>query len=49
MYIIKNGEVPGWDGMMIPIHFATDDFRLRLRPPEEDRSVSILPPVVIER
>ncbi|OII73788.1 uncharacterized protein cubi_03586 [Cryptosporidium ubiquitum] len=49
VYIIKNGEVPGWDGMKIPIHSTNDYSKLRLKPPEESKSISIFPPVVIER
>ncbi|KAK9171051.1 hypothetical protein CmeUKMEL1_14265 [Cryptosporidium meleagridis] len=49
VYIIKNGEVPGWDGMKIPIHYSSEHSKLRLKPPEKSRSISIFPPVVAER
>lgn len=49
VYIIKNGEVPGWDGMKIPIHYSSEYSKLRLKPPEKSKSISIFPPVVAER
>ncbi|KAJ1612423.1 putative secreted protein [Cryptosporidium canis] len=49
VYIIKNGEVPGWEGMKIPIHTYTEESILRLKPPKETLSISIFPPVVAER
>lgn len=35
--------------MKIPIHFTNDYSELRLKPPEESKSISIFPPVAAER
>ncbi|KAF7456018.1 putative Secreted Protein (WYLE family) [Cryptosporidium felis] len=49
VYIIRNGELPGWGGVKIPIHHAPDESKLRLKPPEQSNSISIFPPVMVER